>query len=157
MTSLISKLPEEIIESISSYFLKHNKTHNIQTLLKNNRRTLYYSWYSDWVKVSANIDSVWYQICKYKNNLAFINLVFLEFDYILQKENKLNSPPPTVHLENFYDYANDVHIEAFGEELPKKEYERVELLSIIKECEHEIKLRLVNNIPPSHNVVRIHI
>lgn len=152
----ISKLPEEIVDSISSYFIEHKMQQDVSTLLNKNRRSLYFSWYSDWLKNTAE-DPMWLQICKYKNNLAFINLVFLQFDYILQKKNKLNATPPTVHLESYYEYANDVYIEAYGKLLPKRDYKRQELITIIKDCEREIQDCLVNNLPLSHNVIKIHI
>lgn len=151
------KLTDNTIQSVQSYFSNRISKDEI-VKLNGNHRSLYYSWYIKWIKhVSSTKQDLWETIHLQKNNLVFINLIFVQFDYLLQNihPTEKSIEPPTVRLKNYYEYANDVYIEAYGKTLPTKNYQMKELLFIIKECEKVLHEQYINNTQPTHNVLSI--
>jgi hypothetical protein len=125
-----------------------------QTNKKN--QELFLCLYMDWVLfVSKEQKSLWKKVKKYKNNLSFIHLTLSQFEKEFECILTKSSPP--VHLQNYYQYANDLCVEAFGKELQPKRYLKSELLSIIKECESVIKENLLKKQKPSHNIIPIRV
>lgn len=153
------QLTDLLNESIHPYFVNRISKKELVDL-NGNHRSLYFAWYLEWVKhISHTQQLLWETIRKQKNNLVFINSIFVQFDYLLQTVESFENTiePPTVRLESYFEYANDVYIEAFGKALPLKDYKKNELLSIIKESEKVIHSQFINNTKPSHNVRTIQV
>lgn len=159
--NVIKELPNEIYLSIHNFFHTKlsfyvQKTFQDTKILREHEPFL--CWYMDWVSfISCEEKDVWKKVKRYKNNLSFINLVFQEFEKELNNYYQLEAQPLfSSHLRDYYQYANELCIEAYGEQLQKKTYVKSELLSIIKDCEKVIKNNFLNHKRPSHNIVILH-
>ena len=147
-----SKLSDKVKHSLTDYISSHKKE-DIRSY-NGKYNNVYLNWYMEWLQsISLNEHDLWMDIRKHKNNITFINLVLLHFEEILQSKIDHLLKKPSVKLNSYYHYANELFIEVYGKELLKLDYKKSELLQIIKECETVIQSNIMNNSQPSHNVV----
>lgn len=154
---ILRQLPKEICISIQNYCLNKFPPYINKEKEMTKQQEPFFHWYVDWISfISRNEKDTWKKVKKYKNNLPFINLVMKEFETEIDHFFRLEEKPfISTHLQNYFQYANELTVEAYGEELQKKTYLKSELLNIIKECERVIKNNLLNHKRPSHNIVTI--
>ncbi|WP_121616748.1 hypothetical protein [Virgibacillus halodenitrificans] len=155
---ILKQLPNDICISIQTFF--HNKLFfNVKNsfldknIAKENEPFL--QWYINWISfISYEEKKTWKKVKKYKNNLPFINLVFKEFEKEINHHFQLQEKPvDSSQLQNYYQYANELSVEAYGVELQKEIYQKSELINIIKDCEMVLKSNLLNHKRPPHNIV----
>ncbi|MEX3623690.1 hypothetical protein [Viridibacillus arvi] len=156
MTTFSNELPDNIVHSINNYF--SNKITYDNLALNKGNQSIYFSWYIEWITyVYLNQKSMWEQIKKHKNNISFVSLIFHLFDKELHvNKGTISKDSISVPLENYFNYANELYIEAYGKELPRKNYKRTELINLIKESEKSIRMNLLNNKKPIHNIIFLH-
>lgn len=154
---IIKNLPKNICSSIHNYCQNQLSIYIERKFQLKKSRETFLRWYMDWISFVSYFErDTWKTVQKYKNNLSFINLVFKEFEkevnlYFQSEDTETASSK----LHSYYQYANELCIEAYGKELKKQNYLRSELLNIIKECESVIRDNLLHRKKPTHNVVTI--
>lgn len=100
--------------------------------------------YSEWLEhVRMNEERIWSSIQPFKNNLSFLLSVFEQFKKEVKLQMKKNSY--SHGKEDYFHYANNLFMEAYGLPLEKKDYSKKELINIIKRCERDITTKPQQN------------
>lgn len=160
MTNTIYSLSNHISSSIKE-FVSDEVSNNPSTIgiahSNSINDTSYFTWYMKWISyIYENNLPIWKKINMYKNNLSFINFVLTQFEKELHNSKQIREPNVNmIPLENYYQYANELYLEAYGKELPPKNFIKSELMTIIKECELSIRSNLLNKKKPNHNIIVI--